>query len=383
MPVIYLDNSATTRPYPEVTNKIVDMLTNQYGNPSSLHRLGRESKFEVEKARRRIARTIGADPDDLFFTSGGTEADNLAIKGACLANSSIGNHIITTEVEHPAVTKTIRDLKKQGWKVSYIPAANGELNLDELERVINKETVLVSAMLVQNETGDIFPIQIIKQIIDTKNSSALLHCDAVQGYGKLPFTVDTLGADLISISAHKIHGPKGVGALYAKKGTKIFSIMFGGGQERGLRSGTENTAFIAGFGEAARITFDNMERNAVHMAELRNYCQKFLKEHLPGAVLNSSTDGAPHIVNLSLPGHTSKNVIEFLDEKGICISSAASCKSNHSRGPSVLESLGLSREMADSALRISFSYENTKAEIDILIKELSTYVNLKEHTACC
>jgi cysteine desulfurase len=366
MPEIYLDNSATTKPYLEVTKKVVAMLTDVYGNPSSTHRLGHESKVEIEKAREIVADSLEVNSDEIYFTSGGTEANNLAIKGACLANARFGNRIVTTVAEHPSVTKTIRDLKKQGWEIVYIPAPNGELDMEALENAIDEQTVLVSAMLVNNEMGCIFPINKIKEIIKQKHSPALLHCDAVQGYGKLNFNALSIGADLISISAHKIHGPKGIGALYVKKGTNMFSVILGGGQERGLRSGTENTPFIAGFGEAVRITYDNREKVIEHMGELRDYFIDTIKEQLPFAVINSSKQGAPHIVNVSLPGIMNKEVIEYLSNRDILISSAAACKGNRSRGPSVLESLGLSRELAESALRISFSHINTKKEIDIL-----------------
>jgi cysteine desulfurase len=374
MSEIYLDNCATTKPYPEVTRKVVKMLTEVYGNPSSLHRLGKESKLELEKARQIIADSLKAVPEEIYFTSGGTESDNLAIKGACLANSKVGNRIVTTAAEHAAVTKTIRDLKRQGWNVKYISAPNGELNMSELEDSIDERTVLVSAMLVNNETGCIFPIDKIKQIIKQKNSPALLHCDAVQGYGKINFTAASLGADLISISAHKIHGPKGIGALYVKKGINMFSLNLGGGQEHGLRSGTESTPLIAGFGEAVRITFTNMHKDNLNMMELRNYCIDAITDQIPNAVIHSKKNGAPHIVNFSLPGLENKSVVEFLDNKDIFISSAAACKSNHSRGPSVLESLGLSRALTDSALRISFSYLNTKNDVDALIKALDEYL---------
>lgn len=373
MPEIYLDNSATTRPYPEVTRKVVKMLTEVYGNPSSLHRLGRESKAELEKAREIIASSLQAAPEEIYFTSGGTESDNLAIKGACLANRELGNHIVTTVAEHGAVTKTIRDLKKQGWKVDYIPAPGGRLDMEALERVINEKTVLVSVMLINNETGYIFPVEKIKAIINRKNSPALLHCDAVQGYGKMKFTVDSLSVDLLSISAHKIHGPKGVGALYVRNGTKMFSLNLGGGQERGLRSGTESTPLIAGFGEAVKISFSNLDKDIIHMKKLHDYCINEIAAELPGAIIHSTKQGAPHIVNFSLPGLPNRKVLEFLDSKGIFISSAAACKSNHSRGPSVLESLGLSRELADSALRISFSHTNTVNDVDAATKTLAEY----------
>lgn len=373
MSEIYLDNCATTKPYPEVTGKVVKMLTEVYGNPSSLHRLGKESKLELEKARQFIADSLKSAPKEIYFTSGGTESDNLAIKGACLANSKIGNRIITTTAEHAAVTKTVRDLKKQGWEVIYIPTPNGVLNMGMLEEAIDEKTVLVSAMLVNNETGCIFPINKIKQIIEQKKSPALLHCDAVQGYGKINFTAASLGADLISISAHKIHGPKGIGTLYVRNGSNMFSLNLGGGQEHGLRSGTESTPLIAGFGEAVRITFSNMDKDILHMRELRNYCIDAITDHLPKAVINSDMDGAPHIVHFSLPGYKNKKVVEFLDHHDIFISSAAACKSNHSRGPSILESLGLSSALADSALRVSFSHNNTKNDVDALINALIKY----------
>lgn len=370
---IYLDNSATTKPYPEVISKVLEMLNEKYGNPSSLHRLGMESKHEIEKARKIVASSLAVEPNEIYFTSGGTESDNLAIAGACLANAHVGKGIVTTVAEHPAVTKTIRNLKRQGWDVKYVSAPGGMLDLEEMERAIDEETVLVSVMLVNNEIGSIFPIDQIKQIIQKKNSPALLHCDAVQGYGKTPFTASSLGADLISISAHKIHGVKGSGALYVKKGTKMFTNMFGGGQERGLRSGTESTPLIAAFGEAVRITFSNMEKDILHMVQLRDYCIDKIAKLLPKAVIHSNKEGAPHIVNFSLPGFHNRKVVEFLDSKEIYISSAAACKSNHSRGPSVLESLGISRELASSALRVSFSSFNTVLEVDVLIELLMEY----------
>lgn len=371
---IYLDNSSTTKPYPEVTNKLIEIITHTYGNPSSLHKLGRESKMVIGEAREIIADSLGAEPEEIYFTSGGTESDNLAITGACLANSHIGNRIVTTVAEHPAVTKTIRNLKRQGWEVEYIPAPNGVLDLNELEKAIDEKTVLVSVMMVNNETGAIFPIREIHEMIKRKNSPALLHCDAVQGYGKLPFTASSIGADLISISAHKIHGVKGAGALYVKKGTKLFTTMFGGGQERGLRSGTEGTHLIAAFGEAVRITFARLQEDTSHMAKLRDYCIDRISKSIPIAVINSSKEGAPHIVNFSLPGTRNREAVQFLDKKGIYISSGASCKSNHSRGPAMLESLGLSRTLANSALRVSFSAMNTKREIDVLVQALEEYL---------
>lgn len=370
MAEIYLDNSATTKPYPEVTDQIIKMLTEVYGNPSSIHRLGQESRNILENARQTIAGTLAVQSDEIYFTSGGTESDNLAIKGACLANSKYGNKIVTTVAEHPAVIKPIRDLKRQGWEVTYISAPHGELDMDELEGAIDERTVLVSTMLVNNEIGSIFPIEKIKPIIERKKSPALLHCDAVQGYGKINFTAASLGADLISISAHKIHGPKGVGALYVRNGVNMFSLQLGGGQENGLRSGTESIPLIAGFAEAARLTFANRMKDIAHMTKLRNYCIDQLRTRIPAAVIHSNKSGAPHIVHFSLLGKVNREVVEYLSSKDIFISSAAACKGNRSRGPSMLESLGLSRELADSSLRVSFSYLNQFKDIDALVEAL-------------
>lgn len=368
--VIYLDNSATTKPYPEVVDKMTEMLTKTYGNPSAEYRLGRDSKQELTNARRIIADSLGVKAKEIYFTSGGTESDNLAITGACLAHRNIGNRIVTTEAEHPAVTKTIRDLKRQGWEVAYVPTLDGKLDLEKLAEVIDEQTVLVTVMMVNNETGAIFPIHKVKEIMKQNQSPALLHCDAVQGYGKLDFTAASIGADLISISAHKIHGVKGAGALYVREGIEIFPILFGGGQEKGLRSGTESSPLIAAFGEAARITFENLENNHFYLSDLRNYCMDEIARRLPNAVIHSTKQGAPHIVNFSLPGLKNKRVVQYLDAKGIYVGSGAACKSNHSRGPSMLESLGLSRSLADSALRVSFSTMNTRREIDMLVGTL-------------
>jgi cysteine desulfurase len=274
-------------------------------------------------------------------------------------------------VEHAAVTKAIRVWKKQGRQVEYIPIRNAGLDMEAMAKAVDGNTVLVSVMLVNNEVGTIFPIREVKEIIARKGSPALLHCDAVQGFGKVPFDARDLGADLISVSAHKIHGVKGSGALYVKKGIKIHAVHFGGGQEGGLRPGTESTPLIAAFGEAVRITFGSLHENIAHMERLRDYCLDALTERIPGAILNSDKKGAPHIVNFSLPGRDSLAVVKALSAQGICISNKAACKSGSGRrGPSVLESYGVGEALASSALRVSFSAENTFTEIEELITAL-------------
>jgi cysteine desulfurase len=373
MPEIYLDNCATTQPYPEAADKMAEMLHSNYGNPSSLHKKGQQAKAVLNEARGRVAEALGANEDEIYFTSGGTESDNLAIIGACLAAKDKGNQIITTVAEHPAVTKTVRDMKRRGWKADYIPAPHGVLDLQALEDAVSEKTALVSVMLVNNEIGSVFPVSHVRKILDKKGSRALLHCDAVQGFGKIPFTAESLGADLITISSHKIHGTKGVGALYIKKGTEVFAQIFGGGQERGLRSGTEAMPAIAGFGEAVRIMLKNREADIQYLSGLRKYCLDSLKKSFPDIHVNSPQDGAPHILNVSFPMVRNKDLHKFLSEHEIYVSTAAACKSNHTRGPSVLESMGISREMAYSAIRISFCAGNTMSEIDEIVSRIAEY----------
>ncbi len=373
MDEIYLDSSATTRPYSEVIDRMVAVLRQSYGNPSSLHSKGLEGMAVLNTARIEVAQALGVNEDEVYFTSSGTEADNLAILGTSRAGKLKSRHIVTTAVEHAAVTKSIRQLKRRGWKVDYIPAPGGHIDTSALEDAITAETTLVSVMLVNNEVGSIFPLPDIRQIIERKDSQAVLHCDAVQGFGKIPFTAQSLGADLISISSHKIHGPKGAGALWVKSGIKLHPRIFGGGQEKGLRSGTEATSAIAGFGEAVRITFSRMESNRKHINKLKEYCLASLVSAFPDIHINSPPDGIPHIINVSLPGVRNKNLTRYLSDHNIYVSSAAACKSNHTRGPSILESMGITREMAYSALRISFCAENTIREIDELIRWISEY----------
>lgn len=373
MSEIYLDNCATTQPYLEAADKMAEMLRANYGNPSSLHKKGQQAKAVLDEARGQVAQALGAGEDEICFTSCGTESDNLAIIGACLAAKDKGNHIITTVVEHPAVTKSVRDMKRHGWKADYIPAPQGILDLQALEDALCEKTALVSVMLVNNETGSVFPVSRVRKILDKKGSRALLHCDAVQGFGKIPFTAESLGADLITISSHKIHGPKGAGALYIKKGTEVFAQIFGGGQEWGLRSGTEAMPAIAGFGEAAAIMFKNREADIKYLSGLRKYCLESLKKSFHDIQLNSPQDGAPHILNVSFPMVHNKDLQKFLSEHEIYVSTAAACKSNHTRGPSVLESMGISREMAYSAIRISFCAKNTTDEVDELVNRIGEY----------
>jgi cysteine desulfurase len=370
--VIYFDNAATTKPCAEAVAAAVRLMTDTYGNPSSPHRLGANAKAELEASRQTIADALGADSGEIVFTSGGTEANNLAISGVCSKRRDIGQAIVTTAVEHASVTKAIRNWKRQGFTVAYTPIKDGGLDLDYLTNAIDGQTILVSVMLVNNEVGTVFPIRKIREIINAKGSTALLHCDAVQAFGKVPFNAHDLGADLITISAHKIHGVKGSGALYVKRGTDIHAINFGGSQENALRPGTESTPLIAAFGAATAVTFADLPGNITRLEKLRDYFIDKLAAEVPTAVLNSDKSGVPHIVNFSLPGFNSDELVRTLSSKGIYLSNKAACKSTSGkrRSPHALEAYGLADALVWSAFRVSFSTDNTTAEIDRLITEL-------------
>ncbi len=373
MKSIYLDNCATTQPYPEVVDTIVSMLKDNFGNPSSLHSEGQRAKEILDNARQTVADAIGACPQEVFFTSGGTESDNTAILGACDLYDVAPGHIVTTSVEHPAVYKPIRHLRRKGWLIDYIPIKNGSLDIHKAHELITPETHLTSIMLVNNETGTILPVRMIKQIIEENVPSSLLHCDAIQALGKVNFTADSLGADLISISGHKIHGPKGIGALYVREGTKIHRRVFGGDQERGMRSGTEAMPLIAGFAEAVRITMARFDYNTCRMNVLKQYTTQRLSQIFPDVLINTPPESAPHIVSFSLPGLNNIEAASYLSDNGICVSTSAACKSNHMRGPSMMMSFGLSSEMADSTIRIGLCSDNTEVELETMIQFLKRY----------
>jgi cysteine desulfurase len=367
---IYLDNCATTKPYREVAEAVASMMTEYFGTPSSQHMEGRRAKEILESSRRTVADALGAEPEEIYFTSGGTEADNIAVLGVCEGKDGPA---VSTTVEHPAVHKPLSHLRRSGRQIRYIPITGGALDMNKARELITPDTVLVSAMLVNNETGTILPGAEIAEIIKRQAPGALLHCDAVQGFGKLRFTAKNLGADLICISGHKIHGPKGIGALYVKKGTQVSRRVYGGGQEKGLRSGTEAMPLIAGFAEAVRITMYRLDADARRMRELKEYAIGRLEETFDDAVINSPADGAPHIVSFYLPGLKNAQAAAYLSDNGVCVSTSAACKSNHARGPSMLMSFGLSAEAADSTLRVGLCAENSEEELDHMIELLKTY----------
>jgi len=366
--VIYFDNAATTRVSEEAAKAVYLAMTESYGNPSSSHALGREAREIISTARSAVAAAVGAPPETIYFTSGGTEADNLAILSAAEQMKHRGRHIITTAIEHDAVLKCMAELERQGFKVEYLrPDRNGDIPASAFEEALREDTVLVSLMLVNNEVGSVLPVAEVSRMLRRRKSQALLHCDAVQGFMKMPFTVKSLGVDLLTLSAHKIHGPKGVGALYVRKGLRLAPRSFGGGQESGLRSGTESVPLIAGFGAAVNSALKSRERDIMEMTRVRDYIRTQLNARLPEAKILGSA-AAPHILCVSLPGYKSEVLLNWLDARGICVSKGSACK--RGRRSHVLEAMGLPESEIDGALRVSLCAQNTIDEAEALVSAL-------------
>ena len=363
--IAYLDNSSTTKPSKKAVEYITRALESNWGNPSSLHRIGMEAEIALNDARECIAHTVNARADEIFFTGSGTEANNTALLSVLKAKGR-GGRIITTAIEHPSVLETAKRLEDNGFEVVRLkPDNNGIIPLTELENTLNGNTLLVSMMLVNNETGAIQPVKEAVALTKLIAPLAMFHCDAVQGYGKLSVNVKQLGVDLLSASGHKIHGPKGVGFLYCKKGVHISPIITGGGQERGMRSGTESLPLIMGLMGAAE-ELPKPETQLKIRQELFDYTRDRLLEI--GAVINSPEGCLPYILNASLVGYRSETLLHFLESRNVFVSSGSACAKGH--GSYVLNEMGLDRKRTDSALRISFSRYNTKEDTDMLISAL-------------
>ena len=361
--MIYLDHAATTPVPKAVADAMYEVLTEQFGNPSSQYPLGLEMKRRVESWRRTVADALGCEAKRLFFTSCGTEADNWAVTAACWQNRRLGKHIVTTAVEHSAVIEACRWMERQGYEVTYLPPhADGSITAEEVLSAVRPDTALVSVMLVNNELGTVFPIGDIARGLSAKNPQTLLHTDAVQGFLKIPFSARALGADLITVSAHKIGGPKGIGALYI--GPRLKSprpLLAGGGQEGGLRSGTEATSQIAGFARAVELRTDRLEEKLSHMAALRAHALDRLAA-IPDLTVLSPAEGAPHILSVSLVGWPSQNIVNDLGSQGICVSAGSAC---HQGRPShVIGALKLPKKVSGGVIRLSFGPETTEADID-------------------
>lgn len=358
--MIYLDNAATTPVCPEAAEAALHHMTEAFGNPSSTHAPGRAARQALREARSTVATTLGARPEEVFFTAGGTEGDNWAIRCAAHAARRRGRHIISSRTEHDAVLHSLRALEADGYEVTYLaPRADGAVHAEDVLAALREDTVLVSLMLVNNETGAVTDVPAVSRALARAGSQALLHTDAVQGYMKLPFTAKSLGADMITLSGHKIHAPKGVGALYVRRGVKLPPLLVGGGQESGQRSGTENLPGIAAFAAAAAAAKRDADAPA-RMDGLRRGIVERLSAELPSLVTIGG--GAPHILCLSLPGHRSEVLLNFLDARGICVSKGSACK----RGARshVLEAMGLPAPVIDGAIRVSLSRMTTAEETD-------------------
>lgn len=374
MNTIYFDNAATTKIKTEVLNEMMSYLTNGYGNASSLYSIGRQSKRAIENARKQVAELINCDPHEIYFTGGGSESDNLALKGFAYANKSKGNHIITSKIEHHAVLESCEWLQKQGFEVSYINVnQDGVIDLEELENSIKPTTILISVMFANNEIGTIQPIEKIAEI--AKNHNITFHSDAVQAAGNVPIDVSKMNIDMLSMSGHKINAPKGIGVLYVKKGIEIEKIIHGGHQEKDKRAGTENVAGIVGMGKACEIANKNLEPHIKNLKKLRDYYISKLEKEFPNKIRINGTmeNRLPGNANVSFEGLDGSELIFKLDEKGICVSSGSACSSG-SREPShVLKAIGVPDKYLNSAIRTTFGDNNTFEEIDYLIKTLKNF----------
>ena len=366
----YLDNSATTKAFDEVIEAVKSEMSEYYGNPSSMHIKGFEAEKKIKETTKIIASTLKCDESEIIYTSGGTEADNMALIGIARAYKRSGKHIITSSIEHAAVLQSAEFLKEEGYEITYLPTdSKGVINLEELENSIREDTILVSVMGVNNEIGTIEPIEKISEIIKKKNPNTLFHVDAVQAYGKIKLIPKKMGIDLLSVSGHKIHGPKGIGFLYVSYKVKIKPIIFGGGQQKNMRSGTENVCGIMGLGAAVKRIFDNFDEDTARMRELREYMIKGLME-CKGVTINGADaeDSAPHIVSASVKGVRAEVLLHSLEEKGIYISSGSACASNKPAVSATLKAIGVDKDLLDSTVRFSFSVLTTKDEIDYALE---------------
>lgn len=369
---IYLDNSATTPICPEALSEMTHLLTEIYGNPSSIHQQGQIAYEALQTAREKLAKALLCRSDEIFFSPNGTIANNAAILSTAEINKRKGNRIVTTAIEHPSVMEPLKQLEKKGFEVVRLNADSfGKFNNEELFNAVNKDTILVSIMLVNNEIGTVFPVNLAKKAVAATNSPALIHCDAVQGFGKMCINPKSLGVDFMTFSAHKIHGPKGVGALYVRKGVRLLPLYFGGAQEGGYFSGTEPLPAIAGFG-AAVSALPDIETQYVKIAKLRDAFISELKK-IRGISINSPWDALPYIINFSVTDIPSQVLINYLSSKGIYISAGSACKKG--RRSEVLVNIGLSTKKIDSSVRISLSRHNTLQELMFAIDEISNAVN--------
>ena len=369
---VYLDNSATTRCLDSVAGLMIKIMCEDYGNPSSMHNKGVQAEQYLRYARTTIARNLKVNEKEIYFTSGGTESDNLALIGTAIANQRAGRHLITTCIEHPAVLQPMKYLENMGFGVTYLPVdKKGRVSTESLRQALRPDTILVSMMHTNNEIGSLQPVEEAAQIVKSFNSTIVFHVDGVQGYGKYRILPKKMGIDLLSVSGHKIHGPKGVGFLYVNERVKITPVVFGGGQQKGLRSGTENVPGIAGLAKAVEEVYANLDEDTGRMRGLKEYFIAGI-QGLQDIQINGSTgmDSSPHIISISIRGIRSEVLLHALEERGIYVSAGSACASNKPAYSATLKAMGVEKELLDSTLRFSLSLFNTKEEIDYTLQAL-------------
>ena len=367
---VYLDNSATTRCFDEVAELMTKIMCEDYGNPSSLHRKGVQAEQYIRYAKETIAKNLKVNEKEIFFTSGGTESDNLALRGCAYANCRAGRHLITTQIEHPAILQTMKQLEEEGFRVTYIPVdEKGCIRPEDLQRAITGETILVSIMHTNNEVGSLQPIEEAGALIKRMNPRILFHVDAVQGYGKFRILPKKMHIDLLSVSGHKIHGPKGIGFLYVDEKVKIKPILFGGGQQNGLRSGTENVPAIAGLAKAIEIVYSKLDREVEELYQIKEAFVEGVKQ-IPDVFVNghSGRDGAPHVVSVSFQGVRSEVLLHALEDKGVYVSAGSACSAHKPQPSATLQAMGIDKELLGSTIRFSFSVFTTMDEISYTLQ---------------
>ena len=374
MEIRYFDNAATTKVKEEVLKEMFPYFSVEYGNPSSMYSIGRSSRRAIETARKRVAELINCKPKEIYFTSCGSESDNMALKGIAYANKEKGNHIITSKIEHPAILNSCKTLEKQGYRITYLNVdEEGNIDISELENSINEDTILISIMFANNEIGTIEPIEQISKI--AKKHNIIFHTDAVQACGNIKIDVKDMGIDMLSLSGHKINAPKGVGALYIREGIEFDRFLDGGHQEKNKRAGTENVAEIVGLGKACEIAKNNLESHINKLKELRDFYINQVEEKIENIKLNGPRDNRlPGNANISFKGVNGSELLLKLDEKGICASAGSACSTGSSSPSHVLISIGLDSKMAEGTLRVSFGEENSKEDVKYLVENLENIV---------
>ena len=376
----YLDNSATTKAFEDVAQLVAKTMIENFGNPSSMHHTGKDAEDLVKDAKKKIAKTLRCEEKEIILTSGGTESDNMALIGTALSRQKeVGKHLITTKIEHPAILETMKHLEKEGFEVTYLSVDNqGRIDLNELEKAIRPDTALVSIMFVNNEIGALEPIAEAGELIKKVNPKTYFHVDAVQGYGKFSIIPKNMGIDMLSVSGHKIHGPKGIGFLYVKNSVRIVPINYGGGQQKGMRSGTENVPGIVGLGRAAEEIYANLDEHVAKLRELKAYFINEVTSKLPDITINGRIDeiSAPHIISLSVKGVRAEVLLHALEDREVYVSAGSACASNHPHVSDTLKAIGLDSDLLDSTIRVSLSVFTTKEEIDHAIEAMCAVIPL-------